>query len=307
MEAPETTVMNDVTSGADVTESRYDAILSDIESNESGMDRGAAKEEGEETTTTDEDKGKDEKPNYGDFNTLEELLADHKAKKAEVDEFTPLKGRLGQELGQAKAEVQRLAAALEAVRASANKPPVEKPDQSVELKAKITDLEKQYEDGTITMGQFIAARDDMIRASMKSEMESLVQQKIEGFKGETAKERAVKDFLDKNPGYIEAYNAGHLMEDLNKGIPGEWAWDRHQLKQAKSEIDTLNKKIADAEKQARDQGFKLGVKAEKGKEAAGKVLGGKAGTSFSQKGKTGWKDDNERLAAAVAHVARMKG
>lgn len=228
---------------------------------------------------------------YAGFKSLDELVNDYKSKKTEAEQLSSLKGRMGNEVGELRAEKERLLNLLEKIQAAQPVKPT--PDPSTE------DLIRRHELGEMSTSQFIAEYSAMTERKLSDRFQT--QLKEAETKAETAKR--IEKFLTDNPGYREAFEAGHLKEDLEAGLTGEWAWDRHNLKKAKDEINSLKTQIADFTEKARKQGFELGVKVEQGKELAGKVLTEKGGVSFSE-GKASPPQD--RLSAAIDLIKRKR-
>uniref|UniRef100_A0A6M3IFF8 Uncharacterized protein n=1 Tax=viral metagenome TaxID=1070528 RepID=A0A6M3IFF8_9ZZZZ len=283
----------------DVTEGKHELEETVDLSTPATPEEGAAQEESsqaKEGESQDKD-GEEQTPDYGGFSTLDELIADYQSKKTEVDQLSSLKGRMGNELGEARSEKQRLLSILEGLQA-------EKKEMSHPANADLTKLFDQYQEGEITLDAYLAARDAAKEETLRKE----VDERIKSVRSEWDKEKRVQTFIKENPGYVAAFDAGKLAEDIDAGLPGEWAWDRHQLRELRNEINAVKKEKDALVEQARKQGFELGVKVEKGKTGTAKVLGDKAGgTSFSQgKKPIAFATKEDRLAAAVSLINRMK-
>ena len=214
-----------------------------------------------------------ETPDFGGFSTLGELIADNQAKAKAVEDFTSLKGRLGNELGQTREELAKMRGSYETLQEhlkSSAKPQVTKDD-----------IQRQLDDGEITTGQAISMMQDLVKRDTLSETQKMFQE----FQASNESKSYADRFIRENPGYVEAFNSGALAKYIQAGLSGEQAWDRHQLEQSRSESEKLKSELKTLTEKAKNAGIQLGVKLEQGKDGAGKVLDGQSGASFGAAGK----------------------
>jgi len=249
-----------------------------------GAGEGTGEGTGSETPTT-----------YGGFETPEALAAEYEKVSGQVKELESLKGRQGTELGELRTTLARLEGELEAYKSGAGGKGGE--SAAVDL----AELERQYDNGEITLAQFLTKRD--------AERDKIYDQRLKDGLTEFQREQDDKayaaEFIRDNPGYVEAYNAGRLADDIAKGLSPQHAWDRYQLRASKEELESLKEQSRKAIEEAEKKGAQKGARLEKGSEAAAKVLGEGQG-SFAEGGGKTPRTHSEQVAAGVELIQRMR-
>ena len=233
-------------------------------------------------------------PDYGGFDSPEALVAEYTALKGKADNLESLKGRQGNELGELRSQVSKMEGIIDTLKES-NKPVISAYDP--------LDLERQYSNGEITLGQFLEKRDEAIRSKTKEDF----KQELGNFKSELDRQTYVDRFIADNPGYTEAYERGDLSKWINRGMAGEDAWREYKYDKANSELETITKERDELKRQVESGNIQTVKKIKQGEDAAGRVLGNEGdGTSFSRGDhKTVFKNHEEQVDAAYDLIQRM--
>ncbi len=257
----------------------------------SGQGEGAPAGQGEGAAGEGEG-GEKQTPAYAGFETSEELIAAHEELTAtheglqgQITELESLKGRQGTELGTLRQTTANLEGQIEALKTA----------QAPAASDTLTEIERQYNADEITMGDFLAKRD----AIQQSNFEKTLDEKFTSFQDSADRRTYEEKFVADNPGYLEAYNAGHLNEDINRGMSCERAFDRFEGKQKDAKIAELELKLKTETKEAEAGGIQKGVQLEQGKLPSGKVLKDAGSGSFNAQG--------ERVIPLSRPEQRQKG
>ncbi|KKM74078.1 hypothetical protein LCGC14_1403970, partial [marine sediment metagenome] len=75
----------------------------------------------------------------------------------------------------------------------------------------LAEIERQYNADEITMGEFLAKRDTV----MQSGFEKTLDEKFTSFQDSADRRTYEEKFIGDNPGYLEAFKAGKLTDDIN--------------------------------------------------------------------------------------------
>ncbi len=249
-------------------------------------------EPGEGTPAGDGGQGGEGTPAYAGFGTPEELVtahtelvATHEGLQGQVTELESLKGRQGTELGTLRQTTANLEGQIEALKTA----------QIPAASDTLATIQTQYENDEITLGDLLVKRD----AVMQGNFEKTLDEKFNSFQDSADRRTYEEKFIGDNPGYLEAYNAGHLTEDINRGMSGEHAFSRFGANQAQIKITELEAELQTKIKEAGDAGIQKGAQLEKGKLPSGKVLSGAGSGSFNAQG--------ERVVPLSRAEQRQKG
>ncbi len=236
--------------------------------------------------------GEETTPAYAGFETSEELVAAHEKLVADseglqgqVIELESLKGRQGSEIGQLRQTAANLEGQIETFKTA----------QTPGASDTLVEIERQYNADEITMGEFLAKRD----AVMQSGFEKTLDEKFTSFQDSADRRTYEEKFIGDNPGYLEAFKAGKLTDDINQGMSGEHAFSRFEGRQAQAKITELETELQTKIKEAEDAGIQKGVQLEQGKLPSGKVL--------SDAGSGSFKSQNETVVPLSRAAQRTKG
>jgi len=228
------------------------------------------------------------------FQTPEELANGFKQVSGQVKELESLKGRQGNELGALRQQVAIQQGKLEGMQeAMSSRSQEQGPTESA--------LYQQYEAGEIDMPTFLSQRDSIREGAIKKEFAGQLNQ----FKAQTDQEKYADQFIKDNPGYVEAYDAGALSEDMQKGYSAEHSWDRFKARELEGKYAELSGKMDEITKTAQQKGVQNGIKIEQGKKAAGSVLSG-SGDPAARNTPSGVIPKTERVSAGVDLIRRMR-
>ena len=81
----------------------------------------------------------------------------------------------------------------------------------------LKDLERQFDEGELDMDDYISKRDEIVGGRAYGQ----------GFE-KSQRDVYVENFVNENPGYVDAFNSGKLEPWLKEGMSGETAWDKYQ-------------------------------------------------------------------------------
>ena len=256
-----------------------------------GQGEGAPAGQGEGAAGEGEG-GEKQTPAFAGFETSEELVtaheklvADSEGLQGQVTELESLKGRQGNELGQLRQTMANLEGQIETFKTA----------QTPGASDTLVEIERQYNADEITMGEFLAKRDTV----MQSGFEKTLDEKFTSFQDSADRRTYEEKFIGDNPGYLEAFKAGKLTDDINQGMSGEHAFSRFEGRQAQTKIAELEAKLKTETKEAEAGGIQKGVQLEQGKLPSGKVLSDAGSGSFSSQG--------ERVVPLSRAEQRQKG
>ncbi len=249
-------------------------------------------EAGEGAPAGDGGQGGEAAPAYAGFGTPEELVtahtelvATHEGLQGQVTELESLKGRQGTELGTLRQTTANLEGQIEALKTA----------QAPAASDTLATIQNQYDNDEITLADFIAKRDVVMQGSF----EKALDEKFTSFQDSADRRTYEEKFITDNPGYLEAFNAGHLTTDINRGMSGEHAFSRFGAKQAQTKITELEAELQTKITEAEAAGIQKGAQLEQGKLPSGKVLSGAGSGSFNSQG--------ERVVPLSRAAQRQKG
>ena len=237
-------------------------------------------------------------PDLRGFESLDDLLSDYDTVKTSVDELKGLKDRMGNELGELRSEAVRLQGMVEAFQQTGTG----SGEGAGEKLPSRAEVDRQFNDGEITFSQAMDMRDRILQA----EIQNAVKQTEENIRSSLDEEARINQFINDNPGYVEAFNAGKLDDYMRQGLHASEAYLKYVAESKESRIAELEAEINKIKEQAQQEGIQKGVALEQGKQNAGRVLDG-GGGSFSQ-GDAGAKkfSGRDRIQAAKERLQQMQ-
>ena len=205
-------------------------------------------------------------PDYGGYDSVEDLVKAHQTTQTQVTELESLKGRQGSEIGALRhdlAEAQGYKEGVETQQAT-TKPVITR----TEIRAKL-EREEISEDEALQM------RDDLVKSETLAETRKMINEN----KAKSDHNKYVDQYLKDNPGYEKVYNDGLLNADIRKGYTAEHAYDRYEKREIAKKLEEAKTELKTKTDKAQADGVQKGVKVEQQKNQAGKVLSGdQAGT-----------------------------
>ena len=238
-------------------------------------------------------------PDYAGFQTPDELVTDYQRLKDEVEQLGSLKGRLGNEVGEAREAAERyrtmyertLAEATQRAAAPANTGP-----------ASVDEIERMVDAGELSYGEGLKMAASLIEQSSINSASQKVQEEL----ARIEQDRLAREYIQNNPGYLEAWNSGELKPYIDEGLTGQHAYDRYKLVQLDKEREALKQQLEDKIRSATETGVQTGIQLEKGKSSASRVIGSPSSGIENARPDPQFFSKPERLQAARDYLARKR-
>jgi hypothetical protein len=207
-------------------------------------------------------------PDYGGFESIEELVNAYGQTQEQVRNLESLKGQHGTRIGELQQRLAEMEGQLAAFQSMNQTQGGQQPG--------FAEIVRRYEDNdqNVTLDHVLAAYKDQVVGEILPQ----VQSEINTIKTEAQREKYAEQFIQKNPDYVDAYNNGNLNPFMQQGASAEQAYFMWKTQELGEQLKAKESEKAQAEQAAREQGRKAGAQIEKGKTQAGRVLGtGSAG------------------------------
>lgn len=230
------------------------------------------------------------KEDLGGYETVEALVGAHQTSKNQVAELESLKGRQGSEIGELRRDLSEAKGHIKGLETRNLTPVLTR-----------AEIEQKAEAGEITEDEAANLQDEALISKMMGRTEKLIADQ----RAKDDHEKYVDQYMEDNPGYAKAYDAGLLNDDIRNGYTAEHAYDRHVSRENANMLKEKEAELKEKTTKAEADGVQKGVKVEQQKKEAGKVLGGGA-TSFSSENTHKALSRGEQRERARELVDRMR-
>jgi len=235
--------------------------------------------------------GQEATPNYGGFETPEELASAYEESsqkmdslKTQIADLERIKGDNRGAISQLRNQVATLSGKLDGMQQSAPQQPV---NQGPTLDQITAALERGQIDDGRAISLAVQATEQSVKTALTQSYKDDLKRELDAFRSDLDQQNSIREFVNKNPGYVEAYEAGKLDPWLTvdhmtgEKSGGEEAWREYQLHTAQEELKALKEESKQNRDKAKKSGVDEGLELAKSKKGAARVLDGKGG-QFSQ-------------------------
>lgn len=214
----------------------------------------------------------------------------------ENQELAALKGRMGNELGTIRQQMQQMQAALQ-----------QRQMAPAQVLPDLAAMAKKVDDGEITLADFARAQEQVVTARLEQQFNAKLEQGINSLRTEAERKDYVESFVKDNPGYVEAYESGKLDPYMQKGMSAQESWFAHSAATARQELDRLKAEAQARENKAREAGRTEGAGIASAATAASRVMGSPGGTMRAGKPSLPPHATLDQMSnAGVALIQRMR-
>ncbi len=232
-------------------------------------------------------------PDYGEFDSLDDLKAGYTAGQDRVSELDSLRGKQGSELSELRTANANLTGQIKGLEVTRTEPAIQ-PETA-------GSIQRAFDSEEITQGEALIKLDAINRADYDQKMKTQFAE----LKQQSDKDASIADFLRQNDDYEALYSSGAL--DKYPGMSGEQAYAMYHKDKAIEDFNTFKTDHETKIKEATEAGKQEGLRLAKGNAATSKVVGA-TDSGITDTGATRDLSDNrDRLAAGRQHLAELRG